>query len=83
MIRGRHRGLPVRIDRSIMLPSELEGAQEPATEDEYDGEWQSAAVVEEEATTLDPLEHRQGSAIELEEPRRESAEIEEIGKAMA
>ncbi|GAA5827393.1 hypothetical protein JCM5353_001457 [Sporobolomyces roseus] len=38
MVRGRHRGLPVRIDRSIMLPSELEGAEEPAPEDEYDGE---------------------------------------------
>ncbi|GAA6010211.1 hypothetical protein JCM11491_005393 [Sporobolomyces phaffii] len=28
MVRGRHRGLPVRIDRSIMLPSELEDARE-------------------------------------------------------
>lgn len=38
MVRGRHRGLPVRIDRSIMLPSELEGAEDPDPEDQSDGE---------------------------------------------
>ena len=27
MLRGRHRGLPVAIDRAIMLPSELEEAE--------------------------------------------------------
>ena len=30
MVRGRHRGLPVAIDRSILLPSELE---DPGTEE--------------------------------------------------
>ncbi|GAA5936064.1 uncharacterized protein JCM15063_002696 [Sporobolomyces koalae] len=36
MVRGRHRGLPVRIDRSIMLPSEFETAGEG--NDEYEVE---------------------------------------------
>ncbi|GAA5981465.1 hypothetical protein JCM5350_004077 [Sporobolomyces pararoseus] len=34
MVRGRHRGLPVAIDRSILLPSELEEAQESESERE-------------------------------------------------
>ncbi|GAA5913289.1 uncharacterized protein JCM6883_005308 [Sporobolomyces salmoneus] len=34
MVRGRHRGLPVAIDRSILLPSELENT----AEDDSDGE---------------------------------------------
>lgn len=38
MVRGRHRGLPVRIDRSIMLPSELENAEETAPNDDSDTE---------------------------------------------
>jgi Trk-type K+ transport system membrane component len=28
MLRGRHRGLPLAIDRSIMLPSELKNLRE-------------------------------------------------------
>ncbi|GAA5966622.1 hypothetical protein JCM3765_005679 [Sporobolomyces pararoseus] len=34
MVRGRHRGLPVAIDRSILLPSELEEAQDSESEGE-------------------------------------------------
>jgi len=29
MLRGRHRGLPVAIDRAIMLPSQVEKAEDP------------------------------------------------------
>ena len=30
MIRGRHRGLPVAIDRAVILPSEFEKIRDPA-----------------------------------------------------
>ena len=33
MIRGRHRGLPVAIDRAVILPSEFEKIQDAAKED--------------------------------------------------
>ena len=34
MIRGRHRGLPVAIDRAVMLPFEFKKADEMNDEDE-------------------------------------------------
>ncbi|KAH7102156.1 cation transport protein-domain-containing protein [Auriculariales sp. MPI-PUGE-AT-0066] len=35
MIRGRHRGLPVAIDRAVMLPSEFRKPSEQPMEDDY------------------------------------------------
>jgi Trk-type K+ transport system membrane component len=36
MLRGRHRGLPLAIDRAIMLKSELERAEEAFSDDDDD-----------------------------------------------
>lgn len=35
MVRGRHRGLPVAIDRSILLPSDLEALQPPPVDEAH------------------------------------------------
>jgi hypothetical protein len=43
MLRGRHRGLPVAIDRAILLPSEFTQAKdEPAVHTTQDGRRSSA-----------------------------------------
>ena len=36
MLRGRHRGLPVAIDRAVMLPHEYEEAQRKKDDGELD-----------------------------------------------
>ncbi|KAG1737871.1 cation transport protein-domain-containing protein [Suillus paluster] len=62
MLRGRHRGLPVAIDRAILLPSEFEKTKDeplvPVTHDER----QSSSRNSESLYPCDPLQNEDGPA---------------------
>lgn len=78
MIRGRHRGLPVAIDRAVMFPNEYsygDGGEEEEDDDDEDHNGASGAAVgenggaiaEEKSVNGDPFDLRQRHGSRLDE----------------
>ena len=64
MIRGRHRGLPVAIDRAIVLPYEFERAQDnpdppPAIDERRSSRHSVGGVSRSVVESADDVEYRQ------------------------
>ncbi|KAF8435126.1 cation transport protein-domain-containing protein [Boletus edulis BED1] len=67
MIRGRHRGLPVALDRAIVLPYEFERAQDnpdppPSVDERRSSRYSVGAVSHPVEGSVDDVEHEQTSA---------------------
>lgn len=69
MIRGRHRGLPVAVDRAIMFPHEY---RRPGEEDEDDDEIVDESVVGDD---LGSLRSRKSTSVEDIRRRRSAATL--------
>lgn len=73
MIRGRHRGLPVAIDRAVMLPSEFQRSLDQDDRSQYT--FRRSSTIQEEDIPQDvhsehrrqSLQHREGRGADLDD----------------
>jgi hypothetical protein len=80
MLRGRHRGLPVAIDRAIMLPSEFEktNVEPPARPITHDV--LQSSPLSESLHSRDPLSKEDGLASSNEGPENFEGRLKEDDK---
>jgi len=73
MIRGRHRGLPVAIDRAVLLPHEFRVITPESSEDEHSLAMDDTILHASEPIPMDTHEHRRAPPGTIEQPSQGSS----------